>query len=263
MRLPLPARLIPQQRVIRAPEANASGRLPVGVVSRRWRGLALIAGGMATLAAVGAAVGWAALPGVGDAESRVRRMLAAHGGIDTGPLPSTAIGEAVVAVEDQRFYAHHGVDLYGVGRAVVGNFTRSGDQGGATIDQQLAKRIYVAGGGPAAKLEQVGMALKLEQHYSKDEILELYLNAVYYGNGWWGLEQAARGYFDKNPAQLDWAEASLLAGLPQAPSALNPIDNFAAARRRQRVVLDALVRTHRLSRAAADTAYRELTSLRA
>lgn len=116
----------------------------------------------------------------------------------------------------------------------------SGDAGGSTIAQQLAKNLYTG-----SALRDVMLAFKLEQSYSKPRILRMYADAIYFGAGYWGLERASRGYFGKPARELDWAEASLLAGLPQAPSAYDPRTSFARARARQRDVLRALVKKSR------------------
>jgi len=111
-------------------------------------------------------------------------------------------------------------------------------------------------------LEQVGLGLKLSVSYSKPAILEMYLNAIYFGNGYWGYVTAAHGYFGVGPDQLTWPEAALLAGLPQAPSAYDPVLHFALAKRRQRQVLDQLVVNHVLTAAQANTAFRAPLPLR-
>jgi len=214
------------------------------------------------LAVIGGLLFLAALPGVSDAEARVGRVLAAHAASDTGPPAPARTGRAIVAVEDQRFYRHHGVDVVGVARSLLGSLRSGDDQGGATITQQLAKAIYPGTGpGVMSKAAQVGLALKLEMRYSKAQILEMYLNAVYFGDGRWGVGAASQAYFAKPAAALDWAEASLLAGLPQAPSYYDPLTNFDGARSRQRDVLDRLVATGVLGRQEAEHAYGELTSL--
>lgn len=202
------------------------------------------------------------LPSVDDAEARVAALLRLHHGADTG-LPSPhKVGQAAVAVEDERFYAHHGIDSLGLVRATWTTLTSHSVEGGSTITQQLAKALYVNDDHTIrTKLPLLGMAVKLEERYSKAQILEMYLNAIYYGNGQWGIAQASQGYFGKAPMALDWAEASLLAGLPQAPSAYDPTRHFALARGRQRHVLDRLVSTGVLSRSQADAAYAELTGL--
>jgi len=214
--------------------------------------------------AIAGALFLATLPDVGDAEARVAAVLRAHRGPDTGlPVPSR-IGRAIVAVEDERFYGHHGVDITGLVRAMRADLAQgAARQGGSTITQQLAKALYVRDDhSPGAKLRMIGMALKLERRYTKARILEMYLNVIYFGDGQWGVARASRAYFGKAPGHLDWAEASLLAGLPQAPSAYDPVRHFALARARQRHVLDTLVRAGLLSAPAARATYAELATLR-
>jgi penicillin-binding protein 1A len=202
------------------------------------------------------------LPGTGDAELRVARLLQTHQGRAVGlPVP-VRVGEAVVAIEDERFYSHRGIDLVGLLRASYVDLTSGARQGGSTITQQLAKALYLPDDhAVGTKLKLLGLALKLEHRYSKAQILQMYLNVVYFGDGQWGIVQASRTYFGKDPGALDWAQASLLAGLPQAPSAYDPIHHFARARRRQRAVLDALVEGGILSPAVADAAYAEPLAL--
>ena len=162
---------------------------------------------------------------------------------------------AIISTEDSRFYSHHGLDVVGVGRAVVTALTGSQqDAGGATLDQQLTKNLY-AGGGWLAKAEQIELSFKLETAYSKPHILEMYLSAVYFGHGFYGLPAASRGYFGLAPADLSWAQASLLAGLVQAPSAYDPYRHRELSKSRQRHVLDRLVSTHVLLADQADAAY--------
>lgn len=107
----------------------------------------------------------------------------------------------------------------GAGRAAVAALGTSGDPGGSTIAQQLAKQLYPHGGGIVGTLEEVGLGVKLSLAYSHEQVLSMYLNSIYYGHGFWGVAAAARGYFGVSPRRLTWGEASLLAGLPQAPSA--------------------------------------------
>jgi membrane peptidoglycan carboxypeptidase len=197
------------------------------------------------------------LPGVSDARARVAAILASHHA-QYSPLPvPTKLGESVVAVEDEHFYSNVFVNvLDGAGRAAWATLRRSGDPGGSTIAQQLAKQLYPHGSGLGGTLEEIGLGVKLSLGYRKTEILNMYLNAIYYGNGYWGDAAAAEGYFGVSPDRLSWAEASLLAGLPQAPSYFDPRRNFSSAKRRQRHVLDQLVRNHYLTKAQADASYR-------
>jgi penicillin-binding protein 1A len=203
------------------------------------------------------------LPGVGDAEQRVGRLLAQHGGV-VGSLPPPArLGRAVVEVEDENFYANVGVNILdGVGRAALATLQSGGDPGGSTIDQQLAKRLYPHSAGLGGTLEEIGLAVKLSLRYSNQQILNMYLNSVYYGNGYWGDVAAARGYFGVSPRRLTWGEATMLAGLPQAPSAYDPRRHWALARQRQRHVLDQLVDNEVVSSARAASIFRERLPLR-
>jgi penicillin-binding protein 1A len=202
------------------------------------------------------------LPGVGDAEKRVQRILHAHGASDSGlPLPRK-LASAVVAVEDEHFYSNVVIDvLDGAGRAALATLHASHDPGGSTIAQQLAKQLYGRGGGLLATLQEIGLAVKLSLSYPKTRILEIYLNAVYYGHGYWGDVAAAHGYFGTSPNSLDWAQAAMLAGLPQAPSAYDPFEHYALAKQRQRHVLDRLVTNHYLTSAEANAAFAEQLAL--
>lgn len=205
----------------------------------------------------------ASLPGVGDAEARARAILAAHGGTPGAMPPPARLGEAIVAVEDENFYSNVALDILdGAGRAALALLQRGGDPGGSTIGQQLAKTLYPHGGGLGGTLEEIGLAVKLSLRYSKAQILNMYLNSVYYGHGYWGDLAAARGYFGLSPRRLSWGQASLLAGLPQAPSAYDPELHPGLARRRQLHVLDQLVDTGKLTQAQADAALREPWRLR-
>jgi penicillin-binding protein 1A len=200
----------------------------------------------------------ATLPGVGDAESRVEAILMEHGGRAISGPPPARLADAVVSTEDENFY--DGVIpnvVSGAGRAAVAALQTSEDPGGSTIAQQLAKRLYPQAGGVVGTLEEIGLGIKLSLHYSHEQVLDMYLNSIYYGNGYWGILAASRGYFGLSPRRLTWGEASLLAGLPQAPSAYDPVDHLPLARLRQRHVLDQLVANGYLSTAEAGAAFRE------
>ncbi|MBI4610564.1 MAG: PBP1A family penicillin-binding protein [Candidatus Rokubacteria bacterium] len=153
-------------------------------------------------------------------------------------IPQT-LRDAVVAVEDWRFYSHFGVDPMGVARAIYQNF-RHGRivEGGSTITQQLAKVLFLTPDKSLdRKLKEVLLALQLERRYSKDQILEMYLNQVYFGHGAYGVEAAAHTYFGKPVTELSIREAALLAGLPRAPTIYSPFNHPEAARRRRTHVL--------------------------
>jgi penicillin-binding protein 1A len=217
---------------------------------------------VALVAGTAVAVAWPLTPSVGDAAARVRDRLAPHGAPLLRQLPSPdRVGEAIVATEDSRFYAHWGIDLQGVVRAAL-HVASAGDAGGATLDQQLAKNLWTGNTGIWVKLEQVELSWKLEAHYSKAELLRFYLAMAYFGHAFYGLPAATEGYFGVPPDAVTWAQASLLAGLVQAPTAYDPYRHLVLAKRRQRHVLDRLVATRVLSRAQADAAYRADLALR-
>ncbi|HXW80551.1 MAG TPA: biosynthetic peptidoglycan transglycosylase, partial [Acidimicrobiales bacterium] len=219
----------------------------------------VLAAGVVLVSLALAAVGYElALPGVGDAQARVAAILRVHQGTIGGlPVPSK-LGEAVVAVEDEHFYSDVFLNVFdGAARAAVASLHTSAP-GGSTIPQQLAKQLYAntsSASGAGATLEQIALGVKLALSYSKAEILAMYLNAIYYGNGYWGDVSAARGYFGVDPEHLTWAEAAMLAGLPQAPSAYDPEEHLALAKLRQRHVLERLVANHFLTEGQADAAY--------
>jgi penicillin-binding protein 1A len=152
--------------------------------------------------------------------------------------------EAIIATEDARFYDHRGLDLIGMLRATIAN-VRAGRpvQGGSTLSQQLAKR-YLEREEPTVerKLLVLGMAAKLELAYSKADILEMYLNSVYFGPYAYGVGSAARVYYRKPVEELNLAESTLLAGLPQAPSIYDPLKRLDRVKARQAVVIAAMTR---------------------
>ncbi|HXW43030.1 MAG TPA: PBP1A family penicillin-binding protein [Xanthobacteraceae bacterium] len=152
------------------------------------------------------------------------------------------VPKAFIAIEDRRFYSHRGVDPWGIARAVIHDVTRRGSaQGGSTITQQLAKNLFLTQERTVSrKLQEVVLALWLEHKFGKAEILELYLNRVYFGSGAYGVEAAAQRYFGKSARHLTLAEAALLAGLVQSPSRLAPSHNPDGAQRRARMVLAAM-----------------------
>ncbi len=209
-----------------------------------------------TLAVVGTGYELA-LPGVTNAPARVAAILSAHKGEMAGRLLPAKLAEAIVSVEDEHFYSNIIINVAeGAGRAALATLKRSGDPGGSTIEQQLAKQLYPHGPGLAGTLMEIGLGVKLALTYSKARILSMYLDAIYYGNGYWGDEAAAKGYFGTKPSQLTWAEAAMLAGLPQAPSAYDPLHHLALAKERQHHVLDRLVANHVLTASEAYAAYR-------
>ena len=153
-------------------------------------------------------------------------------------MPETYV-QAVVSVEDHRFYDHFGLDLIAIGRAIV-NDIKAGRyvEGGSTITQQLAKNLYFSQEKTMnRKAAEVFLALELEQKYTKDEILELYVNSIYFGDGYYSVGEASEGYFGKPASEMNEYECTLLAGVPNAPSKYAPSKNLALAEKRQQKVL--------------------------
>lgn len=231
---------------------------------RRWprRALGAVVG-LVVAAALLLAVGWVLTPSVGDAADRVAAHLTAHSAPALQGQVPAKVAESLIATEDSRFEDTPGVDPVSLVRVPLGALAGR-NEGGATLEQQLAKNLYMGGStaGLTGKAEDLVLALKLDSAWSKDQILRMYLDDGYYGHGYYGLTAASEGYFGVAPAQLTWAQASLLAGLFQAPSAYDPVRHPHAARARQAHVLDRLVATGRLSRSAADAIGRESWGLR-
>ena len=151
---------------------------------------------------------------------------------------------AVIAVEDHRFYDHGAIDIISIGRAVWTN-VKSFElrEGGSTITQQLAKNIYFTQEKTALrKIAEIFMAFEIEKNCDKDEILELYVNTSYFGDGYYCVKEAANGYFDKEPIDMNEYESSMLAGIPNAPSVYAPTKNPDLAKQRQNQVLDRMVK---------------------
>lgn len=167
---------------------------------------------------------------------------------------------AFIATEDKDFYDHHGVNFKGIIRAVVVNVT-SGDltsQGASTITQQLARNAFLSFDKKwERKLKEMILAFKIESKYSKDEILCMYLNKIYFGAGAYGVQAAANTYFGKDVSDLSLAEASLLAGLPQSPNYYNPLQNLEAAKARQKIVLNNMVKCGYIDSQTAERAFEE------
>ncbi len=166
------------------------------------------------------------------------------------------VPKAFIAIEDRRFYSHHGVDPLGIIRAVIRDVMHRGAaQGGSTLTQQLAKNLFLTHERTVTrKLQEVVLALWLEHKFSKAQILELYLNRVYFGAGAYGVEGAAQRYFGKSARHLSVAEAAMLAGLVQSPSRLAPSHNPDGAERRAALVIGAMADQKFISAGAAKLA---------
>ena len=168
-------------------------------------------------------------------------------------LPKT-YQNAVVAAEDHRFYQHPGIDVIAIGRAMKNNILAGSlREGGSTITQQLAKNLYFTQEKKfTRKAAEVFMALKLEKEYTKEEILELYVNTIYFGDGYYGIKAASEGYFGKDPSCLNNYECTMLAGLPNAPSAYALTEHAELAEQRQGAVLRQMVKYGYLSQQEAE-----------
>lgn len=146
---------------------------------------------------------------------------------------------AVVAIEDHRFYGHHGVDYIGISRAFFRNVKAGGTvQGGSTITQQLAKNVFLSAEKTyKRKIDEAFLAMKIERQYTKQQILQMYLNQIYFGDGAWGIKRASQRYFGKEVNDLTISESALLAGLIKAPSAIDPYHHLEKAKDRRDIVL--------------------------
>ena len=167
--------------------------------------------------------------------------------------------QAFIAIEDRRFYSHHGVDPLGIARALLANVLHRGvSQGGSTLTQQLAKNLFLTQERTfTRKVQELVLALWLEHKFNKTQILDLYLNRVYFGSGAYGVEGAAQRYFGKSARNVTLAEAALLAGLVKSPSRLAPTRNPDGAERRAQVVIAAMADLSVVSEKAAQAALAE------
>ena len=171
-------------------------------------------------------------------EEKVKEIKSRANYTELSEVPQTYIN-AVISVEDHRFYKHSGIDIIAIGRAVVNNIkTMSFAEGGSTITQQIAKNEYFTQEKKMTrKIAEIFMAFKIEKNYDKDEILELYINTIYFGNGYYNIKDAAMGYFGKLPKDMTDSECIMLAGIPNAPSVYAPTENPDLAKQRQKQVM--------------------------
>ena len=173
--------------------------------------------------------------------------------ISINDVPDT-YKNATIAIEDHRFYSHHGIDIITTFRSFIVNIkNKELSNGGSTITQQVARNFYFTQEKSfIRKIAELFVAIEIENNYSKDDILEMYLNIIYFGDGYTGLKQASYGYFRVAPAKLSLYEQTLLAGVPNAPSVYSPAVNLDLAKKRQEKVLDAMVKYKYLSKKEAD-----------
>ena len=224
---PLPHAMRPRGRGYE-PDGHPGIRYRHGRRGRRiLKRLAVTVVIVAVIAGLGIGALWVATPSASDATTLAADQARQHGIAYPGPHVPATFSNALIATEDHRFYSEQGVDPVAVIRAIqsriTGDFT---DQGGATIEQQLAKMLYTPGqGGVTAELKQVIMAYKLDGAYSKSQILDLYAEVAYYGHGYYGLEAASCGYFGHPAADLTPVQGAMLAGAVNAPSIDDPIND--------------------------------------
>jgi membrane peptidoglycan carboxypeptidase len=231
-------------------------------VLRGLRRLALTAVALIVVALLAGTVYVLTLPSVGDAQTRARQIMASHHEGPGMPVPAK-LAAAAIATEDEHFDDNVVFNVAtGAGRAGIDLLSGGSNPGGATIDQQLAKQLYGDGDGLGGTLRQIGLGIKIGLDWPHRRVLAMYLNVNYYGDGLWGVRQAAEGYFGATPAELTWAEASMLAGLLQAPSAYDPLRHYALAKQRQQHVLAQLVANGKLTQRQATSAYRARLPLR-
>jgi membrane peptidoglycan carboxypeptidase len=219
-------------------------RLPVRLRPRRLLGIAVLA-----MLVAAALVFGVALLRVGPVADLPARVAAFDRAGLARPVPLSGVApvlrDAVVATEDERFYQHAGVDVVSIARALPYDLAHASlAQGASTIDEQLAKVVYLHGDdhSPWRKAKEIAFGFKIGARYSHEQALDDYLNVVYFGNGQYGFENAARRYFGLPASRLDLAQASLLAGLIQAPGLYDPLRDPSAARLRQVAVLRSMVR---------------------
>lgn len=169
---------------------------------------------------------------------------------------SPTLKNAILAVEDNRFYDHIGIDPQSIARAVLVNLQYGRiEEGASTITQQLAKNLFLSDAQTVErKAEELLLSLDLELCYDKDEILELYVNSIYFGAGFYGVGDASYGYFGKAPKDLTLPESAMLAGIPNAPSVYSPYVDYMLSKKRQFIVLDAMVRSGYITDREAESA---------
>jgi membrane peptidoglycan carboxypeptidase len=248
---PLPQQSAPGQPGPRPPRARP-GR------GRRYLKRAAI-GLAAVIVALALAAGalWVATPSASEATQLAASLAKQRGTPYPGPAVPDNFARPLVATEDHRFYSEPGVDLLAVGRVVESKVTGGGDQGGATIEQQLAKMLYTpAQAGFNAEVKQVVLAVKLNLTYSKQQILDLYAEVAYYGHGFYGLEEASCGYFGHPASDLTVVQGAMLAGVVNAPSIDDPISDPVNARARLEHVIARMVAVGDLTGAQGQQALR-------
>lgn len=196
-------------------------------------------------------------PSVGNAQSLARAQDRSHHVAFPGPPVPPRFEASIEATEDHRFGYEPGVDPFAIARVTASWLTGGGtaDQGGATIYQQLAKLLYTrTRSGANIELEQISLAVKLWMSYSSRQILQMYSDVAYYGNGYYGIAAASCGYFGVPPVSMSWPQAALLAGLVQGPSEDDPLQHPVQARQREVHVIGRLAATGEITQQQAQAA---------
>jgi membrane peptidoglycan carboxypeptidase len=232
----------------RKDQAPAGRRINYRLILRLLKiGVVIVAAG-----ALAFAVLLTVTPSVDNAQALVQVQASEHGATYPGPEVPPRFAAALVATEDHRFYSEPGIDLLALPRVVFAGITGNTDQGGSTIEQQLAKMLYTPNrSGFWAKVEQVALGVKLNFGYSKSQILQMYAEVAYYGNQYYGLQKASCGYFGRPGAQLSWVQSAMLAGVVNAPTDDDPVTHPAQAHIRLTHVVGRLVAVGTFTQAQA------------
>lgn len=168
---------------------------------------------------------------------------------------------SVIAVEDHRYYKHGAIDVIALCRAVVSNIKQKDfKEGGSTITQQTAKNMYfiTADDVVSRKVAEAILSFELERKYSKDDILELYINTIYFGDGYYGVKEACEGYLHKSPKDMTLYDATMLAGIPNAPSVYAPTVNFNLTKSRQKKVVSSMLEYEHINQEQANELYSKI-----
>ena len=185
--------------------------------------------------------------------------------LDEDFVPLSALPEyyknSVIAVEDHRYYKHGAIDVIALCRAVVSNIKQKDfKEGGSTITQQTAKNMYfiTADDVVSRKVAEAILSFELERKYSKDDILELYINTIYFGDGYYGIKEACEGYLHKSPKDMTLYDATMLAGIPNAPSVYAPTVNFNLTKSRQKKVVSSMLEYEYINQEQANELYSKI-----
>ena len=191
-------------------------------------------------------------------DQKVEEIKSKENYVSLSELPQIYLN-AVISVEDHRFYKHNGIDIIAIGRALINDIkAMSFVEGGSTITQQIAKNEYFTQEKKITrKIAEVFMAFEIEKNYNKDEILEMYINTLYFGNGYYNIKDAAKRYFEKDLDELTDGEWIMLAGIPNAPSVYAPNVNPDLAKQRQKQVIEKMIKYEYLTGNEADKILQE------